>query len=336
MVQNPNQIQLDFIEKIRGTMPANISLVDSLAEVLNLSIDSAYRRIRGATSLTLDEITKLCNHYKVSFDFGKPQGEPGMVTFHYRTITDSKGKILDYIGDLNNHLKKIASFKNKEIIYAAEDVPVFHHFRYENLTAFKIFYWEKSLLNESMLSNENFDFRKVNRDLLFLARETYDMYIRIPTIEIWTEATLDSTVKQIEYYYESGIINREQALLIGSDVLQMMTHIEEMAVTSMKHHEYGKNHQMYYSDVMVGTNAVEVNIDGSTIVFISFNTFNSLSTTNVQLTAEVDAWIRNLIGKSALVSGTNEKQRLTIFKKIRGKAEAMMKRVEQSEVAQQG
>jgi hypothetical protein len=329
-MQNPNQIQLDFIEKIRGSMPPNLSLVDSLAEVLNLSIDSAYRRIRGATSLTLDEITKLCNYYKVSFDFGKPQGETGMVTFHYRTISDSKGKIFDYIGDLHNHLKKIITFKEREIIYAAEDVPVFHHFRYEHLTAFKIFYWEKSLLNEKMLSNAKFDFKKTNRELLFLARETYNLYVRIPTVEIWTEVTLDSTVKQIEYYYETGIITRDEALLIGNDVLQMMTHIEEMAVTSRKHHEYDENHQMYYSDVMVGTNAVEVNIDGNKMVFISFNTFNSLSTTNIYLTAEVDAWLRNLIKKSALVSGTNEKQRLQIFKKIRGKADAMMKRIEQS------
>ncbi len=328
MSHNSNQIQLDFFEKIRVSLSPNISLVESLAEVLSLSTDSAYRRIRGATSLTLEEITKLCNFYHVTFDLGNSQIEKGMVTFHYRTISDREERMVEYITDLQNHLKHISSFKDKLIIYAAEDVPVFHHFRYEELTAFKMFYWRKTLLDEKMLSNVNFDFNKIDKKLIGIARETYELYTKIPSREIWTDVTLDSTVKQLDYYYESGVVNREQAQIICKQILMLIDHIEQMAVHATKNSSIENNFEMYFSDVMVGTNSVQVILDGKNTTFISFNTFNNLVTTNTALGAEVDTWMKNLIKKSSLISGVNEKQRMQMFNRIKRKAEAMLFKIE--------
>lgn len=328
MQHNPNQVQLDFIAKISKALPPQLSLVDALSDVLNLSNDSAYRRIRGATSLTLEEIIKLCNHFGVSFDLRNDGNALGSVTFQYRTISDHENRMEDYLNDLHNHLKHISQFKDKLIIYAADDVPVFHHFKYDELTAFKIFYWRKTLLDEQMLSNVNFDFGMINKKLISIARETYELYTSIPSYEIWTEATLDSTVKQLEYYFESGVVNKEQGLIIAKQIIQLMEHIEQMAMKSTKDGVTSNNFQMYYSDVMVGTNAVQVFLDGNNTTFISFNTFNNLSTTNKVLSEEVDAWMKNLVKKSSIISGVNEKQRHQIFKKIKIKAESLLRKIE--------
>ena len=59
---------------------------------------------------------------------------------------------------------------------------------------------------------------------------------------------------------------------------------------------------------------------------------NQATTTNTILSAEVDAWMKKLIKKSSLISGVNEKQRLQIFKKIKLKAETVLKKIESSEV----
>lgn len=328
MQHNPNQVQIDFIAKINKALPPQLSLVDALSDVLSLSNDSAYRRIRGATSLTLEEIIKLCNHFGVSFDLRNEANALGSVTFQYRTISDHENRMEDYINDLHNHLKHISQFKDKLIIYAADDVPVFHHFKYDELTAFKIFYWRKTLLDEQMLSNVNFDFGMINKKIISIARETYELYTSIPSHEIWTEATLDSTVKQLEYYFESGIVNKEQGLIIAKQIIMLMEHIEQMAMKSTKDGVTSNNFQMYYSDVMVGTNAVQVILDGNNTTFISFNTFNNLSTTNQLFSEEVDAWMKNLVKKSSIISGVNEKQRHQIFKKIKIKAETLLRKIE--------
>ena len=57
-----------FLQHIKSLLPPHLSLVDEVAEVLNISNDSAYRRIRGEKPIALEEIKKLCIHFKISLD----------------------------------------------------------------------------------------------------------------------------------------------------------------------------------------------------------------------------------------------------------------------------
>ena len=60
--------QLRFFQHIKSLLPPNISFVDEIAEVLNISNDSAYRRIRADKPISFEELKKLCVKYKVSLD----------------------------------------------------------------------------------------------------------------------------------------------------------------------------------------------------------------------------------------------------------------------------
>ncbi len=66
-MQNESAQQI-FFRHIKSLLPSHIALVDEIACVLNVSHDSAYRRIRGETHITLDEIKKLCERFKISLD----------------------------------------------------------------------------------------------------------------------------------------------------------------------------------------------------------------------------------------------------------------------------
>jgi len=63
-----NHPQQAFFNHIRFKLPPYISLAEEVADLLNVSNDSAYRRIRGDTPLGLDEIQVLCIKYQVSLD----------------------------------------------------------------------------------------------------------------------------------------------------------------------------------------------------------------------------------------------------------------------------
>ena len=78
-------IQSVFLDQIRQVLPKNLSFPDELAEVLNVSRDSVYRRIRGETVLSLEEVKKLCVHYKISLDaLLSPSSE--IISFRKRRI----------------------------------------------------------------------------------------------------------------------------------------------------------------------------------------------------------------------------------------------------------
>jgi DNA-binding XRE family transcriptional regulator len=51
--------QILFLEKIQDVLSPNTTLAAELCEKLNCSADSAYRRIRGETLLSIDELITL-------------------------------------------------------------------------------------------------------------------------------------------------------------------------------------------------------------------------------------------------------------------------------------
>ena len=53
------QSQEFLFQRIRELLPVHASLVDTVASILHVSNDSAYRRIRGETPLVLDEAREL-------------------------------------------------------------------------------------------------------------------------------------------------------------------------------------------------------------------------------------------------------------------------------------
>ena len=61
-------IQEDFFRQIKQKLPSHLSMADEIATLLNISQDSAYRRIRGEKPLTIDEIQLLAVNYSISLD----------------------------------------------------------------------------------------------------------------------------------------------------------------------------------------------------------------------------------------------------------------------------
>ncbi|MGZ3951847.1 MAG: helix-turn-helix domain-containing protein, partial [Flavisolibacter sp.] len=56
-------LQQQLFNYIKDSQP-HISLADELCDLLEISYDSAYRRIRGEKPLTLLELKALCEKYK--------------------------------------------------------------------------------------------------------------------------------------------------------------------------------------------------------------------------------------------------------------------------------
>lgn len=334
MADNSKTAQVNFISRIREVIPPSHSLVDELADTLGISNDSAYRRIRGETSLTIDEVSKLCTRYKLSFDvFGDNLG--GTVTFNYHHLENDVVRFETYLRNIRDDLKKIRATEKKELIFAAEDVPIFHHFSFPLLSAFKLFYWNKSILNAPSLEGKKFDPALIPQELIALGDEIYSLYQNVPSVEIWTDDTLNSTLKQIEYYMESGLfLDKAQALSVCDQVAAMVAGIQRQAEHSVKFSGENPppglepNYTLYNSELMVGNNCILVTMGSTKAVYLSHNTFNSMVTINPAFCEETERWLRNLSKKSIPISGVSEKQRYRFFKILFDKVDAVRKKVE--------
>ncbi|MCK4639369.1 MAG: hypothetical protein KAT33_08115, partial [Bacteroidales bacterium] len=59
------ETQEHLFQQIRESLPTHLSLVDEISELLRMSYDSAYRRIRGEKAITIDELHTLCKHFNI-------------------------------------------------------------------------------------------------------------------------------------------------------------------------------------------------------------------------------------------------------------------------------
>ena len=64
------------------------------------------------------------------------------------------------------------------------------------------------------------------------------------------------------------------------------------------------------------------------MVYLAYNTFNKISTTNQPFGEEINNWLLNLIRKSTPISEVSEKQRYQFFKKLHKGLEEVRERIQ--------
>jgi hypothetical protein len=317
MAQKVGKIQEVFVQKLKEALPPTIGMAEELSELLGISIDSAYRRIRGETDLSISEIYTITKKYGISLDniFSNLNDT---VTFTYTKLTDSSENFEKYLTRIHAHIKAVSSFQEKKIFYVAEELPIFLSFFSKKLIEFKLFYWQRSVLNVQDFQGKKFEFDMMPERLITLASECLEEYKNVPSVEIWTSETINTVTKQIEFYVESGIFKSKQdAYDILDEIDKMAKYVEHCAETGRKvDSAKEENFQLYNSDIVLGTNCIYVKSGAVNYAYVSFNSLNSLTTNNHDFCDETEHWMRTLIKKSTLLSGTAEKQRFQFFSRM--------------------
>src|SRR5687767_9358833 len=105
------QLQDYLFQYIKEALPPSRSLVDTVAEVLHVSQDSAYRRIRGETLLVLEEARTLCQEYNISLD-QLLNRSANSVVFQSMEQATSVTDFTTYLRGILHELKELNSFQH--------------------------------------------------------------------------------------------------------------------------------------------------------------------------------------------------------------------------------
>lgn len=320
------QYQTAFIKIIKSLVPASLSLPHEMADLLGISLDSAYRRIRCETPLTLEETVQLCLRFDVPLE-ALNSSINEVVTFHYQLMFDQPNAISHYLKELSDQLQFISQKQRSKLYYAAEDIPVFYHFSSLLLTKFKLYYWQKSILNDSATPLRFSEF-EISTEHESLIKSISNAYSQISSIEIWTDETVKSTLQQIKFYWDAGFFDHQsEAISLCDELLVIFQNIQQQAEVGLKKGEHAftsSDFSIYHSDLMIGNNCVFFESDETTAVFLGYNSFNFIRTINKDFAVQNKIWMENLLKKATLISKTGEKQRNQFFKKIIKQTEALI------------
>ena len=326
-------LQIQFLNRIKSVIDSDKSIVFELSELLGVSTDSIYRRLRGETWLTIEEISILCKNYNLNFDI-ITESTSDRANFQYSLMKNVEEYMAHWISVLNI-LKQIESGSEKQIIYAAIDIPIFYHFNYPELASFKLFYWMREVVNEPILKDVLFDLEWIEPKLIEQRKEIYTTYCQIPSVEIWTDSTANSLLKQIEYYWDMGLFaNKELALKIidrSIEELELINKQAELCTKKINEPTREENFKFYQCDIEVGNNSVYVKTDNIEAVYMGILTFNTMVTSNEAFCKTTHEWLSNITRKSTLLSGIAQKQRYQFFKNITKRFELLKNRILETE-----
>lgn len=321
-----------FIQIIKKSVPAHIHLAEEVSCALGISADSAYRRLRGETDFTLNETVKLCLHFSIPLEALNSEMED-VVTFKINNILGNSNRFSTYLDSLDRDLAWLTKFDDSMLYYAAEDTPVFYHFFFPRLSAFKIIYWTKSILNAPQFQGLKVEDMVLPEDWKDKILDITQKYQSIPTTEIWNEDTIKSTLQQIKFYWEAGFF---QEIDTVKGVLEDLKNLIDMAA---KQAELGRKFNpvkgtytdtpfsLYISDLMIGNNHVYMATGERSTSYIGYASFNYMRTANASFNRQVNDWLENLIAKSTLVSKVAEKQRNQFFKLSLKRIEQLMEEI---------
>jgi hypothetical protein len=319
----PIELQLQLFHAIKKELPPHLSLADEIASLLDISTDSAYRRIRGEKPLLLEEAGKLCTRYRLSLDSLLQQGTDG---FHFRGefFYPEDFQFDKYLASYAQQMIYMSSFKSRKIYFLCKDTPVHHHFHFREIAAFKHYFWMRTLMNAPKFLQNKFAIADYPDELFEIGKRALHYYNQCDSVELWNMETFNSTVRQIEYYAAMNLFAHEEEVhLLYKKLEELVLHLEKQADAGYKfdHDDASQKplstFQLYFNEIILGDNSATAVLDNNKIVYIPHSTFNFMATTDVRFCDNTYNHIQNLMKKSTLISHVSERERAHFFNYLR-------------------
>jgi hypothetical protein len=320
-----SNVQVSFFNHVKTLLPSHLSMVDEVAELLNISNDSAYRRIRGEKPIALEEIQKLATHFKISLDqFLHLNSDSFIFTGKLANATDHVFE--KWMENILQQLSFINSFQYKHMYFLAKDIPLMQLFLVPELAAFKSFFWRKSILHYEELRGKKFTLKTIESRHVELAKSIIDVYNQIPSTDIWNIEAINTSIRQIQFYREANVFETtEDMAILFQGVLKLVDHMEKQAEYGLKFVLDGKPntnaaaYNLFNNELILGDNTVLAELNNTKITFLNHSALNFIMTQDERFNAYMSDAIQNLIKKSTQLSRVGEKERARFFHRLNEK-----------------
>ncbi len=321
----PADLQHSLFEQIKSLIPAHVSLVEEISDVLCISTDSAYRRIRGEKPISLEEVQKLASRFQFSLDQFLHLQTDAFI-FSGNLASAGTFNFENWLANVLQQMQYIAGFKEVHTYHLTKDIPFYASFHFPELGAFKSFFWRKSILHYDEMRGQKFSLAKTEPQHLDTGKKIIAAYNQFPTVEIWNIENINSTIRQIEFYKETKVFEQTEDIQCLYDKIGLLlNHFERQAELGVKLEVNGEPkpgagaYTMLVNEVALGDNTFHAVLDGKMITFLNHSIINYIFTKDERFTLYIQDMIENVIRKSTQISNTNEKDRSRFFTRLRDK-----------------
>ena len=326
-MNSPNT-QVMLFQHLKSILPPHISMADEVADLLQISPDSAYRRIRGEKPISLEELEKVCVHYNISFDQFLHLNSNSFL-FSGILKQDKDEGFDQWLDNLTKQVIGMSSLNKKHLYWLLKDIPPIAHFQIPELARFKFFLWTKSILHYNSMRGVKFHMEDGRYDSYEKkSRRILEAFTAIPLTEIWNVESINSSVRQIRFHYEAGSIRtRAEALMLFDKMRLLIDHYEQQAETGCRFiigtrpEDSNVEYRMFVNELILGDNTVLFETENMRMTFLNHSVLYFVNTKDQNFNRLMFENLENLMNKSTMISKVGEKERASFFNRLRNELE---------------
>lgn len=306
MTKNINK---ELFEKIKSLYKLKHKAVPDIAAILGLSKSGVYSKINGRTNFTVEELSLLCRHFKLSLDYFVYQDNLHELPYAFLadTIRSGNDPPEEYVTNLFNHISLIDKIENLKVSYLANDIPLFHYMSSPKLLCLRLYLWEK------MKAEVDYKFEDIlaNQKIIAFSNYMSNTYSKYSTTEIWHPNMFLNVLHQVIYFAED--LKRESTKLLPAIKVELLSLIDLLDKGILK--ESNKN--VYLNELYFGNEMILIKGNDQSILYKKYDSPNFIRSLDTRICEHADTFINNIISHSTSISKGSKRKRAELIKKYR-------------------
>ncbi len=329
----PNTIQDRLFDEMLSRFSRRSEAVEKLSELFNIGKDAVYRRLRGDTLLTPEEIAILSQEFNISIDnlvFQKTD----TVFFTFNEFVKEIRNFDDYLEAIYHSIDRMQSVPDVTVYYVTSEIPLFCYCFFPELISFKLYMWGRTVWDFDFLHDKKFNFDILPPSTIRLTQTLLEQYKNFPSTELWSLNLADNTLNQIEYYATSGgFAHPSDALVLCDQVEQLIEHLKKMAEHGQKFalggipSEHSAGFHLYHNEMVYINNTILAVSPQMKNVFIAFGNPNYLVSSDQKINKYTEHFIQNIMARCNSISSHDERSREWFFNRLLNKVAHTRKRL---------
>lgn len=294
------------------------SLIEEIAEVLGISYDASHRRVSQKSKFSIEETITLCRHYNLSMDLLFTDSSKVIVekTAEIRTMQDMEGYFRHSAENISNFL----NYPDTKMYYSAKDIPLFYTIGGTLLAKFKLYVW-LNLLGGSQ-NQEAFENFTVNQSLLEHSQKLKAIYENVEVNEVWNDTTINSSLQQVYYFFQSGLLSLTNARLLCDDIKNILLSAENRCCKE------GSRFNLYYNELLILNNNVLLSSSKKQSLFVPYTMLGYFITNDIPTCNNALNFFKHQAKNSKLLNQSGTRDRKLFFNKSRQKIDFYLQKME--------
>lgn len=260
-MKNSSDYDTQVNEYVRAVLRERLGISQrlkiDLAEELNMSPGTLYKKLSGDSIFSLGEVAYLASKYEFSLDALVNSNNKRAIITHSAEDTPIR-----YPGDYLERVLKFTRLANSvpqcRIHYITHELPIFFYLLNPKVAYFKLFHYARTVWHiPEFNSRTMFDFKLFDDSYIVLIEKLWHSYAQLNTIEIWNPSILDNTFNQLLFMVDAKLFTKKQiALEILDGITELVKKIESMILQKQKFGSIVDGSFLVYNNSTIFTNNI--------------------------------------------------------------------------------